>query len=43
MVKQRKDIQAQKSSLKVICFGLAFELKWLKSLVPLSSSYTYIM
>jgi hypothetical protein len=23
-VKQRKDVQAQKSSLKIICFGLAF-------------------
>ena len=42
-VKQRKDKQAQKGSLSIICFGLAFWLKWLKFLVPLSSSCTHVM
>jgi hypothetical protein len=42
-VNERKDKQAQKGSLRVICFGLAFQLKWLKFLVPLSSSCTYVM
>jgi len=42
-VKQRKDKQAQKGSLRIICFRLALWLKWLKFLIPLSSSYTHVM
>jgi hypothetical protein len=42
-VKQRKDKQDQKGSLRIICFGLTFLFKWLKFLLPLSSSCTHVM
>jgi len=42
-VKQRKDKQAQKGSLRIIYFGLTFWFKWLKFLVPLSSSCIHVM
>jgi len=42
-VKERKDKQDQKGSLRIICFGLTFLFKWLKFLLPLSSSCTHVM
>ena len=42
-VKQRKDKQAQKGSLRIIYFELTFWFKWLKFLVLLSSSCIHVM
>ena len=42
-VKQRKDKQAQKGLLRIICYRLIFWLKWLKFQMSLSFSCTYVM
>jgi len=43
MGKAKKRQTSSKGSLRIICFGLAFWLKWLKFSMPLSSSCTHVM